>query len=136
MSERVAAETARRAEELREVLHRASHEYYILDRATLSDPEYDRLFRELRELEREHPELRTPDSPTLRVGAEPASRLEKTRHLAPMLSLDNAFNLDELAAWETRNARIAAEVRTCGYVAEPKMDGLAVSLTYQDGVLV
>ena len=108
MSESAAAETARRAEELREVLHRASHEYYILDRPTLTDPEYDRLFRELRELEREHPELRTPDSPTLRVGAEPASRLEKTRHLAPMLSLDNAFNLDELAAWETRNARIAA----------------------------
>jgi DNA ligase (NAD+) len=126
----------KRAAELRERLHRANHEYYVLDRPTLSDPEFDRLFRELRDLEREHPELRTPDSPTLRIGAEPASRLEKTAHLAPMLSLDNAFSEEELVAWETRNARIADEVRYSGYVAEPKMDGLAVSLTYQDGVLV
>ncbi|HEV2735208.1 MAG TPA: NAD-dependent DNA ligase LigA, partial [Longimicrobiaceae bacterium] len=93
------------------------------------------LFRELRTLETEHPELRTPDSPTLRVGAEPASRLEKTEHLAPMLSLDNAFSPEELRAWETRNARIAAEVREAGYDVEPKIDGLAVALTYRDGVL-
>ncbi|HET8654190.1 MAG TPA: NAD-dependent DNA ligase LigA [Longimicrobiaceae bacterium] len=126
----------RRAEELRSVLQRASHEYYVLDRPTLSDPEYDHLFRELRGLEEQHPELRTPDSPTLRVGAEPASRLEKTEHLAPMLSLDNAFNFDELTAWESRNSRIAAEVREAGYVAELKMDGLAVALTYREGVLV
>jgi DNA ligase (NAD+) len=126
----------KRAAELREQLHRANHQYYVLDRPTLSDPEFDRLFRELRDLEREHPELRTPDSPTLRIGAEPASRLEKTTHLAPMLSLDNAFSEEELVAWEARNARIAEEVRHSGYVAEPKMDGLAVSLTYEDGVLV
>jgi DNA ligase (NAD+) len=126
----------RRAEELRQLLQRASHEYYVLDRATLSDPEYDRLFRELREIEAAHPELRTPDSPTLRVGAEPATKLAKTVHLAPMISLDNAFNFEELEAWETRNARIAAEVREAGYVAEPKMDGLAIALTYEDGVLV
>ena len=100
------------------------------------DQEYDRLFRELREIEAAHPELRTPDSPTQRVGAEPASRLEKTEHLAPMLSLDNAFGDDELRAWETRNARIADEVRTAGYVCEPKIDGLAIALTYEDGVLV
>lgn len=125
-----------RASELREALHQANHAYYVLDRPTLSDPEYDRLFRELKELEAEHPELRTPDSPTLRVGAEPASRLEKTHHLAPMLSLDNAFSEAELEAWETRNARIADEVRSAGYVTEPKMDGLAVTLTYEDGVLV
>lgn len=136
MSQSAPPEAARRAEELREILHRASHEYYVLDRATLPDPEYDRLFRELRELELANPELRTPDSPTLRVGTEPSSRLEKTRHLAPMLSLDNAFNPEELAAWETRNARIAAEVRECGYVAEPKMDGLAITLTYREGTLV
>ncbi|HET7321149.1 MAG TPA: NAD-dependent DNA ligase LigA, partial [Longimicrobiaceae bacterium] len=129
-------ELARRAAELRAALQRASHEYYVLDRPTLSDPEYDRLFRELREIEREYPELRTPDSPTLRVGAEPSSRLEKTEHLAPMLSLDNAFNFEELSAWETRNARIAEEVRTGGYVAELKMDGLAIALTYREGVLV
>jgi DNA ligase (NAD+) len=131
-----ADEARRRAHELRAALHRANHEYYVLDRPSLSDPEYDRLFRELRELEAEHPELRTPDSPTQRVGAEPASKLEKTRHLAPMLSLDNAFNFEELEAWETRNARIVAEVREAGYVAEPKMDGLAIALTYEGGVLV
>jgi DNA ligase (NAD+) len=129
------AELAARAAELREQIERANHEYYVLDAPTLSDIEFDRLFRELRALEAEHPELRTPDSPTLRVGAEPASRLEKTEHLAPMLSLDNAFSPEELRAWETRNARIAAEVRECGYDVEPKIDGLAVALTYRDGVL-
>jgi DNA ligase (NAD+) len=127
---------AARAAELREALERANHEYYVLDAPTLSDAEYDRLFRELRELEAADPALRTPDSPTQRVGAEPASRLEKTEHIAPMLSLDNAFGPDELRAWETRNARMADEVRTSGYVAEPKIDGLAIALTYEDGVLV
>lgn len=130
------AAPAARAAELREEIERANHEYYVLDAPTRSDAEYDRLFRELREIEAAHPELRTPDSPTLRVGAEPASKLEKTEHIAPMLSLDNAFGHDELRAWETRNARIADEVRTCGYVAEPKIDGLAIALTYEDGVLV
>ncbi len=129
-------EIGARAAELRELLNRANHDYHVLDRPTLSDSEFDRLFRELRELEQEHPELRTLDSPTLRVGAEPASRLEKATHLAPMLSLDNAFSAEELEAWETRNARIAGEVRDAGYVAEPKMDGLAIALTYEDGVLV
>jgi DNA ligase (NAD+) len=129
-------DAAARAAELREAIERANHEYYVLDAPTLGDREYDLLFRELREIEAAHPELRTADSPTLRVGAEPASRLEKTEHLAPMLSLDNAFGEDELRAWETRNARIADEVRTSGYVCEPKIDGLAIALTYEDGVLV
>jgi DNA ligase (NAD+) len=136
MTDTAEAQLRQRAAELRETLRRASHEYYVLDQPTLSDPEYDRLFRELKEIEAAHPELQTPDSPTLRVGAEPASRLEKTEHLAPMLSLDNAFDFDELQAWETRNARIAEEVREAGYTAEPKMDGLAIALTYRDGVLV
>ena len=129
-------ELSARAAELRESLERANHEYYVLDAPTLSDFEYDRLFRELKTLEEENPELRTADSPTQRVGAEPASKLEKTEHLAPMLSLDNAFGPEELEAWETRNARIADEVRTAGYVVEPKIDGLAIALTYQDGVFV
>jgi DNA ligase (NAD+) len=129
------AELAARAAELREQIERANHDYYVLDAPVLADAEYDRLFRELRTIEAEHPELRTPDSPTLRVGAEPASRLEKTEHLAPMLSLDNAFSPEELRAWETRNARIAAEVREAGYDVEPKIDGLAVALTYRGGVL-
>jgi len=129
-------ELAARAAELRETLERASHEYYVLDAPTLSDAEYDRLFHELKRLEEAHPALRTADSPTQRVGAEPASKLEKTEHLAPMLSLDNAFSPEELEAWETRNARIADEVREGGYVVEPKIDGLAIALTYQDGVFV
>jgi DNA ligase (NAD+) len=136
MSPAAPPEAAARAAELRETIEQANHEYYVMDAATRSDAEYDRLFRELRELEAAHPELRTPDSPTQRVGAEPASRLEKTEHLAPMLSLDNAFGPDELRAWEVRNARIADEVLTAGYVAEPKIDGLAIALTYEDGVLV
>src|SRR3954470_7266783 len=129
-------ELAARAAELRETLERASHQYYVLDAPTLADAEYDRLFHELKRLEEAHPELRTADSPTQRVGAEPASRLEKTEHLAPMLSLDNAFSPEELEAWETRNARIADEVRGAGYVVEPKIDGLAIALTYRDGVFV
>jgi DNA ligase (NAD+) len=136
MTPPVPSSAAARAAELREAIEQANHEYYVLDAPSLSDAEFDRLFRELRVLEAEHPALRTPDSPTLRVGAEPASRLEKTEHLAPMLSLDNAFDADELRAWETRNARISGEVREAGYVVEPKIDGLAVTLTYADGVLV
>lgn len=136
MSHPATPEAAARAAVLREQIEGANHAYYVLDAPSLSDLEYDRLFRELREIEAAHPELRTPDSPTQRVGAEPASRLEKTTHLAPMLSLDNAFDADELRAWETRNARIADEVRAGGYVVEPKIDGLAIALTYEDGVLV
>ena len=127
---------AARAAELREIISQANRDYYVLDRPTLSDPEYDRLFRELRAIEEADPALRTADSPTLRIGSAPASRLEKTTHLAPMLSLDNAFAFTELEAWETRNARIADEVRSGGYTAEPKIDGIAIALTYEDGVLV
>ncbi|MGZ8414929.1 MAG: NAD-dependent DNA ligase LigA [Gemmatirosa sp.] len=131
------AALAARAATLREQLTRASHEYYVLDRPTLSDVDYDRLFRELQALEAEHPTLRTPDSPTQRVGAEPQSALPKHRHLVPMLSLGNAFSDEELTAWEERAVRLAgAAVRAAGYTAELKIDGAAVSLTYQDGVLV
>jgi DNA ligase (NAD+) len=130
-------ELAARAGHLREVLERAAYEYYILDRPELSDAEYDRLFRELQELERAHPELRTADSPTQRVGVPPQSALPKHTHAVPMLSLGNAFNDDELRAWEERLIRLAGEdVRRSGYSAELKIDGAAVSLTYADGVLV
>ena len=126
-----------RAAALREQLERASHEYYVLDRPSLSDVEYDRLFRELQELEREHPVLHTADSPTQRVGAAPQSALPKHAHSTPMLSLGNAFNDDELREWEERLIRIAGEdVRGAGYSAELKIDGAAVSLRYDDGVLV
>ena len=127
----------RRAAELRALLHQASYEYYILDRPVLSDAEYDRLFRELQAIEREHPDLRTPDSPTMRVGAEPASALAKHTHLVPMISLGNAFTEVELAEWEERIARLVGDdARRAGYVAELKIDGTAVSLTYENGVFV
>jgi DNA ligase (NAD+) len=132
----VSVSPERRAAELRALLHQASYDYYVLDRPTLPDAEYDRLFRELQGLEREHPELRTPDSPTMRVGAEPATALAKHTHVVPMISLGNAFDEDELTEWEERIARLVGEdARRAGYVAELKIDGAAVSLTYQDGVL-
>ncbi|HEY0780231.1 MAG TPA: NAD-dependent DNA ligase LigA [Gemmatirosa sp.] len=130
------AELAAHAATLRQELEQASYEYYVLDRPSLSDVEYDRRFRELQTLEAEHPALRTADSPTQRVGAEPQSALPKHTHLVPMLSLGNAFNDAELDAWEERNVRVLGEVaRTAGYTAELKIDGAAVSLTYRDGVL-
>ncbi len=125
---------AARAAELRRLLERANHAYYVLDKPEITDAEYDRLFRELQELEAKRPEVRTPDSPTHRVGAEPADKFRKHRHLVPMLSLANAFNETELAEWEDRNARLVPEVRTAGYTLEVKIDGAAVSLTYDDGV--
>ncbi len=136
MSTASITDAMQRAEELRRMLHDANYEYYVLDAPTLSDEEYDRLFRELKALESAHPEIVTPDSPTLRVGAEPATQFEKVSHLSPLLSLDNAFSPDELRAWEDRNARVVREVREGGYVAEMKIDGAAVSLLYEGGVLV
>ena len=127
---------AARAAELRRILDRASNAYYVLDKPEISDAEYDRLFRELQALEAQHPELRTPDSPTLRVGAEPASGFKKHRHLVPMLSLANAFNEAELVEWEERNARLVPELKEAGYTLEVKIDGAAVCLTYENGLLV
>jgi DNA ligase (NAD+) len=131
------SELAARAEDLRRRLERASYEYHVLDQPTISDAQYDRLYRQLVDLEEAHATLRTPDSPTQRVGAEPVSQLAKHTHLVPMLSLANAFNEEELAAWEERIIRMAGEeVRRSGYNCELKIDGAAVSLTYRDGVFV
>src|SRR4051812_43941451 len=128
---------AARAASLREELERASYEYHVLDQPSISDAEYDRKYRELLELEEAHPTLRTADSPTQHVGAEPASQLAKYTHLVPMLSLGNTFNEEELAVWEERLVRIAGDdVRRSGYNCELKIDGAAVSLTYEDGVFV
>jgi DNA ligase (NAD+) len=132
----VSQTVAARAAALRQQIERANYAYYVLDAPEISDAEYDQLFRELQSLEEAQPELRTPDSPTQRVGAAPASSLEKYTHRRPMLSLANAFTPEELAAWEERNARLLPEVRQAGYTAEIKIDGAAVSLTYQDGQLV
>jgi DNA ligase (NAD+) len=127
---------AARAAGLRRLLERANHAYYVLDKPTMSDAEYDRLFRELQDLEEQHPELRTADSPTHRIGSNPTEKFAKHRHAVPMLSLANAFSEAELAEWEDRNARLVPEVKTAGYALEVKIDGAAVSLTYHDGVLV
>jgi len=127
---------AARAAELRRLLERANHAYYVLDAPEISDAEYDRLFRELGALEEAYPEIGTPDSPTRRLGAEPVEAFSKHRHLVPMLSLANAFDDDELDAWEERNARLIGEVRTAGYCLEVKIDGAAISLTYEGGRFV
>jgi DNA ligase (NAD+) len=130
-----AAELVARADELRSQIERANHAYYVLDAPEITDAEYDRLFRELQALEAAHPELLTPDSPTQRVGAPPASALAKYRHRRPMLSLANAFSDEELEAWEQRNARLLSETLSSGYTTEVKIDGAAVSLTYERGRL-
>ncbi len=136
MSRARSGATAERARRLREQLERANHAYYNLDAPEISDAEYDRLFRDLQALEESDPSLRTPDSPTLRVGAAPVSALVKHTHRRPMLSLANAFDPSEVAAWVERNARINPDVLAAGYTTEVKIDGTAVSLTYADGALV
>jgi DNA ligase (NAD+) len=127
--------TVRRAEELRRRIERANYLYYVADQPEISDAEYDRLFRELQALEAEYPALAAPDSPTQRVGAAPAEALHKHPHRRPMLSLANAFSTEELAEWEERNARLNPEVKRGGYTTEIKIDGAAVSLTYERGRL-
>src|SRR5689334_4090053 len=120
----VPTELAARAATLREQIEKANYEYHVLDRPTISDRDYDQLFRELRELEEQHPTLRTDDSPTLRVGAEPHSQLAKHTHLVPMLSLGNAFNDEELEDWRDRLVRLVGEddVTRAGYQCELKID--------------
>jgi DNA ligase (NAD+) len=136
MSPGLPADVTKRAQELCRLLERANQLYYIADRPEISDAEYDRLYRELLALEAAHPSLVSPDSPTQRVGAAAASSLAKHTHRRPMLSLANAFSAEELADWEDRNARLVPEVREGGYTTEIKIDGAAVSLTYQAGRLV
>ena len=122
-----------RAKELRAEIDRHNHHYYVLDRPLLPDAEYDALFRELQQLEAEHPELATPDSPTQRVGAPPAAAFAEVAHRVPMLSLNNAFDDTEIAAFD-RRVREALGTGGIEYAAEPKFDGLAVSLVYEQGV--
>jgi DNA ligase (NAD+) len=121
---------------LREVLRYHGYRYYVLDDPEVSDAEYDALMAELEELEAAHPELITADSPTQRVGAEPLSEFEKVEHRRPLLSLQDAFSEDEVRAWEKRLQRILGDGASMRYTVEPKIDGLAVSLRYEEGVLV
>ena len=133
------AEVLARVRELREALEHHSHRYYVLDDPEIGDDAYDALLDELRRIEQEHPELITPQSPTQRVGGEPVGRLEKVKHLEPMLSLSNARSEAELRAWvERMRNHLAREGITnpaFRFVVEPKIDGLAISLVYRDGVL-
>ena len=122
-----------RAKALRAAIAEANHRYYVLDAPTISDAEYDRLFRELQDLEAQHPELATPDSPTLRVGAAPLEAFGTVRHRVPMLSLNNAFKDEEVEAFD-RRVREGLGAGPVEYACEPKFDGLAISLVYDRGV--
>ena len=119
-----------RADELRSELRRHEHLYYVLDAPEIDDAEYDALMDELKRIEAAHPELLTPDSPTQRVGGKPAEGFKKVRHSRPMLSLDNAYSVEELADWD-RRVRELAGLLPVEYVAEFKMDGLSVALRYE-----
>lgn len=125
-----------RAAKLKKEIERANYQYYVLDDPSLPDAEYDRLFHELKDLESKHAELVTPDSPTQRVGANPLSAFEQVTHEVPMLSLDNAFSDDDMSDF---NRRMKDRLKSDGdfvFACEPKLDGIAVSLVYENGILV
>src|SRR5690348_15240083 len=122
----------KRVAELREEIRLHEHRYYVLDRPSVSDAEFDRLMNDLKRLEAEHPEVLTPDSPTQRVGGAPRKGFETRRHQPPMLSLDNAFSFEELDRFD-RRAREVSGREEIEYVAEHKYDGLSMSLHYEKG---
>jgi len=127
---------AARAAKLRAEIERANYDYYVRDAPTLPDAEYDRLFRELLELERQNPALVTPDSPTMRVGVTPLAAFAQVAHATPMLSLGNAFGDGEVEAFDRRVREGLQAQGDVQYAAEPKFDGLAISLTYERGVFI
>ncbi|NJR60499.1 MAG: hypothetical protein HC769_17680 [Cyanobacteria bacterium CRU_2_1] len=125
-----------RLEELRTLLQRANYAYHVLDTPEMEDAVYDKLYRELQDLEQQYPQFVTPDSPTQRVGEKPSTRFTSVKHNIPLYSLENAFNLPEFANWQERWRRVAPKVNTFEYVCELKIDGNALALTYENGVLV
>lgn len=125
-----------RLEKLRQEIHYHNYRYYVLDSPVISDAEYDCLMRELIALESQYPELITPDSPTQRVGAAPLDRFEKVVHPAPILSLANAMDVEELWAWYERTLKLVPPGTKLAFVVEPKVDGLTVVLHYENGVFV
>ncbi|NIM49108.1 MAG: NAD-dependent DNA ligase LigA, partial [Gemmatimonadales bacterium] len=125
--------------QLRDEINYHAYRYHTLDDPVISDAEYDRLMVELRALEEAHPELITPDSPTQRVGAPPLDQFEKVIHPVPMTSLGNAFDDEDMHAWLARIGRLLPDdvsITDLTFIVEPKFDGLAVALTYENGVLV
>jgi DNA ligase (NAD+) len=131
-----AVDLGARAHELRELLGRYAYRYYVLDDPEVPDEVYDALFDELQGIEERHPELRTPDSPTVRVGAPPAESFAKVEHLTPMGSLEKVTTDEALGKWAEDVARRLDSEEPVAYVTEPKVDGFAISLVYQDGVFV
>jgi DNA ligase (NAD+) len=134
----VKRDAERRVAELRQNIARADYQYYVLDNPDLPDGEYDKLMIELRALEAQYPDLVTPDSPTQRVSGEPVAAFGVVTHKVPMLSLDNAFTDEDVLAFDRRiHERLGpeAEAADLEYVAEPKLDGLAVTVIYRDGKL-
>ena len=129
-------ENEQRVEQLRQELQKAGYAYYVLDNPIMEDAVYDRLYRELQELESQHPELVTADSPTQRVGDKPASQFTSVQHNIPLYSLENAFNLQEFAKWQERWQKHAPVTDNFAYVCELKIDGSALALTYENGILV
>ncbi|MGB3641042.1 MAG: NAD-dependent DNA ligase LigA, partial [Rivularia sp. (in: cyanobacteria)] len=129
-------EITQRIEELRKLLIQASYAYYVLDAPTIEDVIYDKLYRELQDLETQYPESITPDSPTQRVGEKPATGFTSVPHNIPLYSLENAFDVDELKSWDERWRRNAPPQENVDYVCELKIDGNALALTYENGVLV
>ncbi|MBN1149502.1 MAG: NAD-dependent DNA ligase LigA [Anaerolineales bacterium] len=125
-----------RLEALRREIHYHNYRYHVLDEPVISDYQFDRLLAELRQIEAEHPEWVTPDSPTQRVGSQPSERFIKVRHPSPILSLGNAFSAQDVRAWRERILRLDERVAQADYVVEPKIDGLSVVLHYRDGVFV
>src|SRR5262245_4766213 len=128
------APPAKRVAELRQLLRHHDHKYYVEASPEISDQEYDRLFRELVELEAAHPDLASPDSPTQRVGGQPIDSFRTVTHRVPMLSIDNTYNAADLREWDGR-VKKALPGEKVRYVVEMKIDGVAVSLTYVDGAL-
>ncbi len=124
-----------RADELRRIIDHHNHNYYVLDESTISDAEYDHLLQDLRTLEKNHPELLTPESPTQRVGGSPAEGFVQVTHNTPMLSLGNAFNKEDLENWLRRVKNLVGDVEF-DLVCELKIDGLAINLTYENGVFI
>ena len=132
----VTVEIKQKVIQLREQLQKAGYAYYVLDNPIMEDAVYDKLYRQLQDIEQEHPELITADSPTQRVGDKPADRFNSVKHNIPLYSLENAFNSEELAKWETRWQKQLEEVPEFAYVCELKIDGSAIALTYENGILV
>ena len=128
-------EAAAEAADLRDRLNLHVHRYYVLDSPLISDAEYDELYRRLLDIESEHPELVTPDSPTRRVGPPPSAGFSPVRHRGRMMGLDNAVDRDEMEAFSQRIVRLLGSDERVDYVCELKMDGIAVALTYRHGLL-